>query len=200
MNVVRSYSIDYANYHDDCTKEFAKDGIYAFIDLAAPGLTIGNTNPVWNDALYDRYTKAIDAMLNYANNPGFNVGDSVAGRGVNDLGPYIETAVRFMKAYIRRKEYCLLPVRKLADAVRGSIVGIDDVSQGACEYRNCGVSNDEINFIGVNNGHLLWTKTKPTPAMRLLHESFRIRFHVRNRIWSGCSLAQNRDLSQTLRC
>ncbi len=76
-NVVRSYRDDYANNHDACTKEFAGVGIYAFIDLAAPGLMIGNATPVWNDALFDRYTDAIYPIHNYMNDPGSIVGDHV---------------------------------------------------------------------------------------------------------------------------
>ena len=150
-NVVRSYGIDPSQNHSQCMEEFANAGIYVVVDLPAPGLTIGNNNPVWNDALYDRYTQVIDAMHNFTNLLGFVVGDNVVqGIGQDDAGPYIKAAVRDLKAYIRQKDYRAIPVGYVSDIIQGSSDGIDPVSKDAWQYLNCGNPNETIDFFGGN--------------------------------------------------
>ena len=150
-NVVRSYGIDPSNNHSQCLGELADAGIYVLVDLPAPGLTIGNNNPVWNDALYDRYTQVIDAMHNFTNLLGFVVGDNVVqGIGQDDAGPYVKAAVRDMKAYIRQKDYRAIPVGYVSDIIQGNSDVIDPVSKDAWQYLNCGNPNETIDFFGGN--------------------------------------------------
>ena len=150
-NVVRSYGIDPSKNHSQCLEELANAGIYVLVDLPAPGLTIGNNNPVWNDALYDRYTEVIDAMHNFTNLLGFVVGDNVVqGIGQNDAGPYIKAAVRDLKAYIRQKDYRAIPVGYVSDIVQGNSEVVDPVSKDAWQYLNCGNPNETIDFFGGN--------------------------------------------------
>ena len=150
-NVVRSYGIDDTQSHDECMSLFANAGIYVLIDLPAPGLTIGNLNPTWNDALYDRYSKVVDAMHNYTNLLGFIVGDNVVqGIGTNDSGPYVKAAARDMKAYIQQNNYRSIPVGYVNDVLQGSAAAIDPMSKDTWEYLNCGDTSDTIDFFGAN--------------------------------------------------
>ena len=150
-NVVRTYGIDPSKNHSQCLEEFANAGIYVLVDLPAPGLTIGNKNPVWNDALYDRYTQVIDATHNFTNLLGFVVGDNVVqGIGQDDAGPYIKAAVRDLKSYIRQKDYRAIPVGYVSDIIQGNSNVIDPVSKDAWQYLNCGNPNETIDFFGGN--------------------------------------------------
>ena len=150
-NVVRSYGIDPSKNHSQCLEELANAGIYVLVDLPAPGLTMGNNNPVWNDALYDRYTQVIDAMHNFTNLLGFVVGDNVVqGIGQDDAGPYIKAVVRDLKAYIRQKDYRAIPVGYVSDIIQGNSNVIDPASKDAWQYLNCGNPNETIDFFGGN--------------------------------------------------
>ncbi|KAI4096097.1 MAG: hypothetical protein L6R37_006991 [Teloschistes peruensis] len=151
VNLVRSYGIDNTKNHDDCMNLLAKAGIYALIDLPAPGLTIASLNPTWNDVLYDRFTSVIDVMHTYPNLLGFVVGDNViAGVGETNSGPYVKAAVRDMKAYIRQKEYRPIPVGYVNDVLQGNAAAIDPQSKDTWEYLNCGGIDDRIDFFGAN--------------------------------------------------
>ncbi|KAI4250860.1 MAG: hypothetical protein LQ352_005206 [Teloschistes flavicans] len=151
VNVVRSYGIDNTKSHDECMNLLAEAGIYALIDLPAPGLTIASLNPTWNDVLYDRFANVVDVMHTYPNLLGFVVGDNViAGVGETDSGPYVKAAVRDMKAYIRQKEYRPIPVGYVNDVLQGNAAAIDSQSKDTWEYLNCGGINDRIDFFGAN--------------------------------------------------
>ncbi|KAL8702928.1 MAG: hypothetical protein Q9201_003908 [Fulgogasparrea decipioides] len=152
-NVVRSYGINPSLDHDQCMHMFANAGIYAVVDLAAPGLAFSNANSVWDKRMYDRYTKVIDAMHKYTNLLGFIIGDSVIPRvRSNDsdvyLGYYVKAAVRDMKAYIRQRHYRSIPVGYVAPSFSG--FKKLDGSKNVLDYLNCGGENDTIEFFGAN--------------------------------------------------
>ncbi|KAL8685629.1 MAG: hypothetical protein Q9218_007643 [Villophora microphyllina] len=151
VNVVRTYGIDSSKGHDYCMGLLLKAGIYALIDLPAPGLSITSLNPTWTDVLYDRYTNVIDAMHSYPNTLGFVIGDSIIGGiGQTDSGPYVKAAVRDMKAYIRQKNYFPIPVGYVNNVLQGNAAAIDSSSKDTWEYLNCGNTNDTIDFFGAN--------------------------------------------------
>ncbi|KAG7007173.1 1,3-beta-glucanosyltransferase gel3 [Physcia stellaris] len=151
INVVRSYGIDPGRDHSSCMNDLANAGIYVLADLPAPGLTISDKNPVWNDALYDRYTQVIDAMHNFTNLFGFIIGDNVIqGISQDDAGPYVKAAVRDMKAYIKQKDYRMIPIGYVNDLLVGNGAVIDPVSKNTWEYLNCGNANETIDFFGGN--------------------------------------------------
>lgn len=151
-NVVRTYGIDPSHNHSGCMTLFANAGIYVIADLVAPGYTIGNVNPVWNNVLYNRYTSVIDTMHNYTNLLGFVVGDDVVkGIGRNESGPYVKAAVRDMKAYIRQKNYRSIPVGYVNSVLQGTAVAqVSTAAKDIWQYLNCGDKSDSIDFWGAN--------------------------------------------------
>lgn len=196
-NVVRSYNLDDTKTHDNCMSQFAKAGIYVLVDLAAPGLTVGNLNPTWNDALYGRYTKVVDAMHNYTNLLGFIVGDNVVkGVSADESGPYVKAAVRDMKAYIKQKNYRSIPVGYVNDVLQGNAAAIDPLSKDAWDYLNCGDANDTIDFFGANmltfcKGSTYTDSGYNNATKELSNYSVPVSFAA-----YGCSQALNCDFSE----
>ncbi|KAI4199133.1 MAG: hypothetical protein LQ350_004823 [Teloschistes chrysophthalmus] len=197
VNVVRSYGIDNTKSHDDYLNLLAKAGIYALIDLPAPGLTIASRNPTWNDVLYDRFTSVVDVMHTYPNLLGFVVGDNVvAGVGETDSGPYVKAAVRDIKAYMRQKEYRPIPIGYVNDVLQGNAAAIDSQSKDTWEYLNCGGLADRIDFFGANimtfckgstytdSGYNNATQSLSDYSLPIFLAAY------------GCSQALNRDFSE----
>ena len=151
INVIRSYGIDPGRDHSSCMNDLANAGIYVLADLPAPGLTISDKNPVWNDALYDRYAQVIDAMHGFTNLLGFIVGDNVIqGISPDDAGPYVKAAIRDMKAYMIQKDYRMIPIGYVNDLLLRNSAVIDPASKTTWEYLNCGNVNETIDFFGGN--------------------------------------------------
>lgn len=195
-NAIRSYAVDPSSSHDDCMNAFADAGIYVVVDLAAPGLTIGTNNPIWNDALYDRYTAVIDSMHNYTNLLGFVIGDNIVqGIGDSDSGPYVKAAVRDMKAYMRQKEYRSIPVGYVNDIFQNTD-NIDPLAQSTWDYLECGDVGDRIDFFGANLNTLCGGDSVQLTAIQAVTENipYRIPFFFAS---YGCSQSDNIDFSKS---
>lgn len=137
--------------HSICMGQLAHAGIYVLVDLAAPGFTISSNNPVWNHALYDRFTAVIDAMHNHTNLLGFIVGDNVIqGVDAQGSGPYVKAAVRDMKTYIQQKEYRSIPVGYVNDVIQPDHSDLTPQAKDAWEYLACNNEMNRIDFFGGN--------------------------------------------------
>ena len=196
-NVVRSYGLDPSKDHTYCMAELANAGIYVLADLPAPGLTIGDKNPVWNDALYDRYTQVIDAMHNFTNLLGFIIGDNVVqGIGQDEAGPFVKAAVRDMKAYISEKNYRTIPIGYANDVLQANSAAIGSGSKEVWQYLNCGDANERIAFFGGNAVSFCESSTSTDSGYRNATSelsNYSIPIFLAS---YGCSQALNRDFSE----
>lgn len=111
VNTVRVYQIDPAADHDLCMDAFAANGIYVFVDLSEPKMSINRENPSWDTDLYERYTSVIDAMHRYSNVIGFIAGNEVMNSvETSDAAPFVKASIRDMKRYIKQKKYRSIPI------------------------------------------------------------------------------------------
>ncbi|KAI9773417.1 MAG: 1,3-beta-glucanosyltransferase gas1 [Geoglossum simile] len=143
-NTIRVYAIDPSKDHSTCMKLLQDAGIYVISDLSQPGESINRDIPMWNDALYSRYTSVIDELQKYPNVLGFFAGNEVSNNASNtDASPFVKAAVRDMKAYIKRRGYRTIGV--------GYATNDDEsIRDGLADYFNCGKTEDSIDFWGYN--------------------------------------------------
>ena len=118
-------------------------GIYVISDLSEPGLSINRDTPEWNEAIYNRYTKVVDALANYTNTIGFFAGNEVSNAPNNTAASaFVKAAVRDMKAYIVSQKYRAMGVGYASDD--------DDTREELANYFDCGTPAESIDFWGYN--------------------------------------------------
>ncbi|CAN8095244.1 unnamed protein product [Discula destructiva] len=143
-NVIRTYALDPTADHDDCMSLLADAGIYVISDLSSPDQAIIRSAPVWDTALYSRYTSVIDAMKDYKNVIGFFGGNEVTNNASNtDASAFVKAAVRDAKAYIN----------STADRWMGVGYAANDdatIRDNMAYYFNCGDQDSAIDFWGYN--------------------------------------------------
>ncbi|KAF3760378.1 glycoside hydrolase family 72 /Carbohydrate-binding module family 43 [Cryphonectria parasitica EP155] len=143
-NVIRTYALDPTADHDTCMELLADAGIYVISDLSDPDQAIDRSDPVWDTALYTRYTAVIDAMKGYKNVIGFFGGNEVTNNASNtDASAFVKAAVRDMKSYINSTAERWMGVGYAAN---------DDstIRDNMAHYFNCGDQTDAIDFWGYN--------------------------------------------------
>lgn len=143
-NVIRTYAIDPTADHDACMQLLQDAGIYVITDLSSPDEAINRAAPVWDTALYTRYTAVVDAMKGYTNVIGFFGGNEVTNNASNtDASAFVKAAVRDMKSYIN----------STADRWMGVGYAANDDSEirdNMAYYFNCGEDSSAIDFWGYN--------------------------------------------------
>lgn len=118
-------------------------GIYVISDLSEPAVSINRDTPEWNQAIYTRYTKVVDALANYTNIIGFFAGNEVSNAPNNTAASaFVKAAVRDMKAYIVSQKYRAMGVGYASDD--------DDTREELADYFNCGTPAESIDFWGYN--------------------------------------------------
>lgn len=143
-NVIRTYALDPTADHDECMTLLADAGIYVISDLSSPSEAIDRSAPVWDTALYTRYTSVVDAMIGYKNVIGFFGGNEVTNNASNtDASAFVKAAVRDTKAYINSTADRWLGVGYAAN---------DDstIRDNMAYYFNCGDEESAIDFWGYN--------------------------------------------------
>lgn len=196
-NVVRSFGFNSSLGHSICMTQLANAGIHVLVDLAAPGLTIQSNNPVWNDALYDRFTSVIDAMHNYTNLLGFIVGDNaVKGLDARGSGPYVKAAVRDMKGYIQQKGYRSIPIGYVSDVVTSASADVDSSVINAVDFLTCGNISESIDFFGANGGTFCQDSTFTDSGYKSMTNAFASYPIPKFLAAYGCSQYVNRDWSE----
>lgn len=143
-NTIRTYAIDPTADHSACMKLLDAAGIYVISDLSEPSVSINRDTPVWDTALYERYTAVVDELAKYTNVIGFFAGNEVSNNKSNtDASAFVKAAVRDTKAYIKDKKSRWLGVGYAAnDDV--------DIRQEIAEYFNCGEDGERIDYWGYN--------------------------------------------------
>ncbi len=143
-NVIRVYAIDPTEDHDDCINLLADNGIYIVSDLSEPATSIARDSPSWDVDLLNRYTSVVDALQGYDNVLGFFAGNEVTNDNTNtDASAFVKAAIRDTKAYIKEKGYRSIPV--------GYATNDDENTRDyLAEYFNCGDSDSEVDFYGIN--------------------------------------------------
>lgn len=143
-NVIRTYALDPTADHDKCMSLLADAGIYVISDLSSPDEAINRASPVWDTALYTRYTSVVDAMKGYKNVIGFFGGNEVTNNASNtDASAFVKAAVRDTKAYIN----------STADRWMGVGYAANDdstIRDNMAHYFNCGDQESAIDFWGYN--------------------------------------------------
>lgn len=118
-------------------------GIYVISDLSEPAVSINRDTPEWNERIYSRYTKVVDALANYTNTIGFFAGNEVSNAPNNTAASaFVKAAVRDMKAYIVNQKYRAMGVGYASDD--------DDTRVELADYFNCGTPAESIDFWGYN--------------------------------------------------
>lgn len=103
VNTIRVYIVDGTKNHDGCMQAFASQGIYVWLDLANPVLSINRVScvvypmrldlgpdmcvvlqgtPTWTMELYTNWTGTVDTFAGYDNLLFFNIGNEV----INEIG------------------------------------------------------------------------------------------------------------------
>ncbi|KAI5817510.1 beta-1,3-glucanosyltransferase [Pyronema omphalodes] len=143
-NTIRVYAVDPTKNHDECMKLLQDAGIYVVSDLSEPNTSINRDTPQWDDVIYARYTKVVDALAPYSNVIGFFAGNEVSNQKNNTAASaYVKAAVRDMKSYIKQKKYRTIPV--------GYATNDDaDIRLNLAHYFNCDTTENSIDFWGYN--------------------------------------------------
>lgn len=143
-NIIRTYAIDPDRDHTECMRLLQDAGIYVISDLSQPRVSINRDEPVWNDELYERYTRVIDELAQYSNVLGFFAGNEVSNAPNNThASAFVKAAVRDSKAHIRSRNYREMGV--------GYATNDDElIRRDMANYFNCGDRDSSIDFWGYN--------------------------------------------------
>lgn len=142
VNTVRVYSIDPERDHTECFKAFEEAGIYVIADLSEPDSSIVRNSPVWDTAVYERYTKVVDSLNKYPNLLGFFAGNEVTNDKTNTgASPFVKSSIRDVKKHIKNQGYREIPV--------GYSTNDDaETRNNLADYFACG--EDLVDFYGIN--------------------------------------------------
>lgn len=101
--------------------------------------------PRWNQTMYERYGRVMDAFHSYDNVAGFFVGNEMLTVGPSSAAaPYIKAAARDMKAYRDDKGYREIPIGY-------SAADIADLRPNLQNYMACGGNASEaLDFYSLN--------------------------------------------------
>ncbi|KAG6844272.1 hypothetical protein H0H87_008220 [Tephrocybe sp. NHM501043] len=109
VNAIRVYSVNSSLNHDACMTAFSNAGIYTIIDLALPlNGSIDRLVPSWTTSLLDQYLTTIDVFSKYDNVLAFNIGNEVVVNNGTAVAPYVKSAARDVKAYLKSKSSSVL--------------------------------------------------------------------------------------------
>jgi len=165
-NVIRVYSIDPTQNHDDCMNAFADAGIYVFCDLSNPDASINRNTPEWNTDLYSHYTSVIDNMNGYSNLLGFNAGNEVTNSAnTTAASTFVKAAVRDSKAYIKSKNYRSIGVGYAA-------ADVSSIRSQLADFFNCGSTEDSVDFFGDNVYEWCGDSSYTTSGYNILVQNF----------------------------
>ncbi|KAJ5588009.1 uncharacterized protein N7459_003774 [Penicillium hispanicum] len=143
-NVIRTYYIDPTADHSECMSALADAGIYVISDLSSTTEAINRNDPVWDVALYERYTSVIDELSKYNNTIGFFAGNEVANSAsTTDGSAFVKAAVRDMKAYIKDKNYRSM-------GVGYATADVSSIRVDLANYFDCETEDQAVDFWGYN--------------------------------------------------
>jgi hypothetical protein len=141
-NVVRVYSVDNSQNHDECMALLAEAGIYLVLDASTPDYSINRADPKpsYNSVYLQHLFATIDVFAKYTNTLAFFSGNEVINDGTTTAcAPYVKAVTRDMRRYIRERGYRQIPVGYSAA----------DVSESRMEmayYMNCGSDEERSDF------------------------------------------------------
>lgn len=147
INCVRVYHIDPTANHDACMDAFGRHGIYVFVDLQEPNMTIDSSNPAWDTELLERYTTVVDSMHGYTNVIGFIAGNEVVnGYDNTNSAAFVKAAIRDTKKHIRQKGYRKIPVGYTSKD--DSVTRLDSAQYFVCT--DSSTRDSVADFYGIN--------------------------------------------------
>ncbi|OLL22824.1 1,3-beta-glucanosyltransferase [Neolecta irregularis DAH-3] len=144
VNAVRTYAINPTQDHSTCMQLLDAAGIYVVSDLSEPRNSINRDDPIWNVALFTRYTQVIDSLAPYSNVLAFIGGNEVSNNSTNtDASAFVKAAVRDSKAYLAAKGYRDIPVGYAANDDA-------DIRLDMAQYFACGNTTERVDFYAAN--------------------------------------------------
>ncbi|RYP03499.1 hypothetical protein DL764_005103 [Monosporascus ibericus] len=143
-NTIRVYTVDGSQNHDGCMQAFRSQGIYVWVDLPSPTMSISRINPEWTMQQFSNWSATIDAFAGYDNTLAFTIGNEViVDTDTSVVAPYFKAAVRDLKAFREQRGYRPIP---LAYTATDSVF----VRKVTAEYFACGDPSEAIELFGVN--------------------------------------------------
>lgn len=147
INTVRVYQVDPKANHDVCMNAFGANGIYVFLDLAEPKISINRNKPTWDIDIWKRYTAVVDSMHKYPNVIGFIAGNEVIDSVDNtNSAVFVKASIRDMKDHINRKGYRRIPLGYAS--TDESITRLDSFNYFVCTDHD--TKNATVDFYAIN--------------------------------------------------
>ncbi|GAB1318141.1 1,3-beta-glucanosyltransferase [Madurella fahalii] len=147
VNTIYVYSIDPERDHDGCMEEFAKQGIYLWLNLGDfPRSTDSlQQEPQWTASEYAWWTQCMDSVAAFDNVLAFGIAQQTIGETANStvVAPSLKAAARDVRAYRDARGYRAIPLSYSA--------GEEEQFQLlTAQYLTCGDTDETIDIFGLN--------------------------------------------------
>jgi hypothetical protein len=150
INVIRVYTIDNSQNHDEAMKMLDEAGIYLALDANTPKYSLNRASAndlhmSYNDVYLQSVFATIDAFAGYNNLLLFFSGNEVINDKNNTIAaPYIKAVTRDMKQYIKKRASRPIPVGYSSADVA------ENIEQQAL-YFDCGTDDERADFFAFND-------------------------------------------------
>ncbi|KAK4187654.1 Glucanosyltransferase-domain-containing protein [Podospora australis] len=147
-NAIYIYSIDAGELgkHKGCMDEFAKAGIYVWLQLGQfPQVTSRSAPTTWTLSLFQSWTSIIDSFSAFDNLLAFGIGqETINSTSLTTLtAPHIKAAARDLKAFQNARTYRKIPISYSAG-------DFESYRLLTAQYLSCGPAENTIDLFGIN--------------------------------------------------
>ena len=150
VNVIRVYTVDNSQNHDEAMKMLDDAGIYLALDANTPKYSLNRKDLAslhmsYNDVYLQNVFATIDAFAGYSNLMlFFSANEVINDKNNTNAAPYIKAVTRDMKQYIASRSERPIPVGYSSADIAENI-------ENQALYFDCGTDDERADFFAFND-------------------------------------------------